>query len=232
MDGINQPEIKPNVQIFQKSFFQTIIGKIMAVFLGILILMGVVFSVNYFNIFSPPQLSFLPKNTQTNFTSTPVQLSLIPQNYGFKAGQLTFSCPVDTPFCQSGKLINSSVGYKAASNSAVLNQVSIKNLQNIGVLTNKQTGKKYFYESTISKDGKSCYTIAYTLPLDATFQNIANLDLLNNKGEIATLGSGTIKIEGQEVNILIQVRNSPIDPGIPCSLLKKSPQFFQQFFSP
>lgn len=234
MDGSDDQEIeKPMVQVFNKGFFETIKGKlVLATGAGVMLFVILVVSLNYFDVISSSRLAFLPKKA-TDLSSTPVKITLIPENYGFKAGELTLNCPVESAFCNSQKLIQldtkDAVAYKAASGSAVLNLSDIATLENIAVLENKQTGRKYFYESSISKDGKSCYTITYTLPDDAIFQNILDLEFLNNKGAFANLGSQTFKIEGSELNVLIQVRNTPIDPGVPCSLLKKSPEFFQNF---
>lgn len=217
---------------------------ILATSTGLIFFVILMIIMNYFDIISSFQLAFLPKKT-TNLSNIPVKITLISENYGLKAGELTLDCPVESTFCKSQKLINlqnidavtynngvvasDAVAYKAASGSAVLNINKIPDLENIAVLTNQSEGKKYFYESVVSKDGKSCYTIAYTLPDDTTFQNILNLEILNNRGAIAKLGSETFKIANEEANVLIQVRNTPIDPGVPCSLIKKSPEFFQTF---
>lgn len=172
-----------------------------------------------------------PSSLPPNSTGTPVKITLIPQSYGFKADDLTLACPVQSEFCPSQKLINinkaSAVGYKAASQSSILNLVKIPNSQNIAVSEN-QDGKKYFYES-IAKDKNSCYTIAYTLPSDAVFGSILDSSVLNSGSKVAFLGSNTFNVDGQDVNVLIQVRSTPMDPGLPCSLIKKSPDFFKAF---
>lgn len=230
MNPFEEPELKPNVQIIQGNFWVNKKVKIALVF-GFIALLSLII-LNYFNFISLPVL-FLPKANPTNFNTNPVKVTLIPENYGFKAGELTLSCPIESAFCNSQRLINinqnSAVSYKAASNSAVSSSLEINSLENIGVLENKKTGKKYFYESTVSKDGKSCYTIAYTLPQDATFKNILDLKTLMEYKKFATLGSQTFKIEGTEANVLIQVRNTPMDAGTPCSLIRKSPEFFKFF---
>lgn len=227
MDGteLNNPELQPTVQIIKKSFWQTKKGMaILALGLAIVI----------FSLLAIGGLIFLPKKPAVNLSSTPVKITIIPENYGFKAGSLTLSCPVESAFCNSQKEVllnnnnNSALSYKAASESAVLNLTKVESIENIAVLENKKTGKKYFYESTVSKDGSSCYTIAYTLPQDATFGDILNLPAVKN-AKIATLGTKTFEIEGSQANVIIQVRNSPIDPGTPCSLIRKSPEFFQAF---
>lgn len=175
---------------------------------------------------------FLIKPVPPNLTGIPVQITPA-ENYGFTAGDLTLSCPLESNFCASQKLIslnkNPAVSYLGSSGSSVLNLVKVPSLENIGVLENKQVGKKYFYESIVSKTGNSCYTIAYTLPLDATFGDLLNLPFLGENVPIATLGTKTFKVEGDEVNVIIQIRNTPLDPGVPCSLIKKSPEFFKSF---
>lgn len=213
---------KPTVQIFNKGFFETRKGKaVLLLCISIILFVILIISLNYFKVLSP------------NVSGTPVKITLVPENYGFKAGELTMDCPVESSFCKSQKLVKvknaDTVGYRAASKSAVVNVNKIPNLENIAVLTNPQTGKKYFYESIVSADGKSCYTIAYTLPQDAIFQNILDLDFLNKKGGFANLGSQTFKIEGGELNVLIQVRNTPMETGKACSLIQKSPDFFKNF---
>lgn len=223
MDGNNQAVDQPTVQIFRKSFFNTKKGKaVLILCISIILFVILIVILNYFNVMS---------KKATSLSYTPVKITLISENYGFKAGELTLDCPVESAFCKSQKLINlrniGTVGYKAASKSAVLNLTKISHLENIAVLTNKQASKKYFYESVISKDGKSCYTIAYTLPEDVTFQNILNLESFNNKGAIARLGSATFEAANEEANVLIQVRNTPMDPGKACSLIQKSPEFFE-----
>lgn len=217
--------MEPTVQIIQRSFWQTKKGiTILAVSLGLVIFL-IIFALAL-------NLPFFSKKPDTDLAGFPVKITLS-ENYGLQVGELTMNCPVESAFCKSQRLINlrniDTVAYKAASGSGVLNLTDIATLENIAVLTNKQVGKKYFYESVVSKDGKSCYTIAYTLPADATFQNILNLEILNNKGSIARLGSQTFEAANEGANVLIQVRNTPLDPGIPCSLLKKSPEFFQSF---
>lgn len=223
MNDDKQSVDQPTVQIIQKSFFETKKGKA-ALFLSISTILFVILIVglNYFDVLSP------------NASGTPVKITLISENYGFKAGELTLDCPVESIFCKSQKLVNvrniDTVTYKAASESAVLNLTNVPNLENIAVLTNKQAGKKYFYESVVSKTGDSCYTIAYTLPSDATFQNLLNLEALGKRGTIAQLGSQTFQVANEEANVLIQVRNTPMDPGTPCSLIRKSPEFFKAFY--
>lgn len=235
MDGQQtNPLPQPDVQIMQKrSFIQTRKGKsILVTAIAIIIFLLLAVGLNYFDIISIANLPLLPKRPITSLTGNPVQLTLIKENYGFKAGNLVLPCPVEGTFCTSRKLVNfnniSAVAYKAASRSSVLNVSKLDSFDNIAVSTNKKAGKKYFYESVV-KDQNSCYTIAYTLPSDATFGNIISLPILNSASKIATLGSGTFTVEGEDVNILIQVRNTPMDPGIPCSLLKKSPDFFKAF---
>lgn len=228
-----QPD-QPEVQIIQKSFFQTKKGlTALAIGLAVIIFLILLITLNYFDVLSPAQLAAFPKRPPSNATSTAVRITLIPQNYGFRAGELTLSCPVDSAFCQSQKLVKvnqaNAVVYKAASGSAVLDLNQVGSLDNMAVLTNQKTGKKYFYESTVSKDGKSCYTIAYTLASDATFANLLDLQSFLQNNRIATLGQETFEIEGQTANVLIQVRNSPMDPETPCSLIRKSPEFFKAF---
>lgn len=235
----------PTVQIVKKDFFQTKVGKIvLAIIVALILFVILVISLNYFDIVSLSGLSFLPKKHPVDL-GTAVSISLIPTNFGFKAGELTLDCPVESSFCKSQKLINldkkdtvsynngvvasDAVAYKAASGSSVLNLTQIKSLENIAVLENKKTNKKYFYESVVSKDNSSCYTISYTLPSDANFTNILDLKTFLEEKKVATLGSQTFKEVGEDVNVLIQVRNTPMDPGVPCSLIKKSPDFFKNF---
>lgn len=237
MDNLsdNQTEpAKPDVIFARKNFFQTKKGiSILATSLAVVIFLGLTFALNYTDIISIPNLGFLPKKTKTILTGTPVQITLLPENYGFQAGELTLSCPVESAFCESQQLTslgkNPAVGYQGAFQSSVLNLVKVESLENIGVLTNQQTGKKYFYESIVSKNGDSCYTIAYTLPSDATFGDILSLPLVDKNTPIATLGEQKFQISGQQFSVVIQVRNTPMDPGIPCSLIRKSPEFFKAF---
>lgn len=232
MDGSDNQEIeKPTVQILKKGFFETKKGKAIQL-LGISIILFVILIIglNYFDVISNPRLAFLPKKSATG---TPVKITLVPENFGFKAGELTLGCPVESSFCQSQKLVNlqniDSVAYTAASGSGVLNLTDIRSLENIAVSENKQSGRKYFYESTISTDGKSCYTIAYALPADATFNNIMNLEFLNQTRSLALLGAKTFRVGDGEANVIVQVRNTPMDAGKACSLLQKSPEFFTNF---
>lgn len=213
---------EPIVIIAQKSFFQTKKGKaLLATIIALVIF--VILAIG---------LPFLLKKPVTDPSGIPVKITLIPGNYGFKAGTLTLSCPVDSASCPSRKLVtinnSSAVTYQAASQSSVLNVSELPNLENMAVSENTKTGKKYFYESVV-KDQNSCYTIAYTLPGDAAFGAILDLPVLNTGSKIATLGSKTFQVERQDVNVLIQVRNTPMDPSIPCSLIKKSPNFFKAF---
>lgn len=218
--------IKPTYQIVKKGFFETTKGRIIfSICIGLLGFVGLISILRYFDIISlkPP----------ANLTGQPLKITLVSENYGFKAGELTFDCPVESAFCNSQKLFKrdnkDTVSYQAASGSAVLNLVKIPGKENVAAIENQQTGKKYFYESVISEDQKSCYTIAYTLPIDATFGNILDLEALNKKGSFATLGEQTFEVEGGKGNVLIQIRNTPMDPSAPCSLLKKTPEFFEQF---
>ncbi len=211
---------KPEVLVKPKNFFQTRAGISLISSLGfILLFIIVVISLNYFKT--------------TNLSGTPLKITLVPENYGFKVGDLSLNCPVESSFCKSQKLINLSkkdtVTYKAASGSAVSSLITIPSLENIAVSEDRKKQKKYFYESVVTKDGKSCYTIAYTLPSDATFSNILDIDSLLKNKKVATLGSDTFQVGADEANVLIQIRNTPMDPGIPCSLIKKSPAFFNNF---
>lgn len=222
MDYSENNNPQPTVILAQKSFLQSRLGKIIIVtLLSVGILVTLIFTLNYSNT-----------QPQTSPTDYPVKITLT-ENYGSKVGELTLSCPVESIFCNTQRLINldnkDTVSYNASPGSAVLNIIEIPNLENIAVLEDKKMGKKYFYESVVSKDFKSCYTIAYVLPEDALFENILDLKTLVEKKRIATLSSQTFKIEGEEANVLIQVRNTPMDPGIPCNLIRKSPEFFQQF---
>src|SRR3990167_7963008 len=205
---------KPTYQIVKKGFLETIKGRIIfSICIGLLAFVGLIGILSYFDIISlkPP----------TNLTGQPLKITLLKANYGFKAGELTFTCPVESAFCNSQKLVKidnkDTVSYKTASGSAVLNLTQIHNLENRAVLTNREKGKKYFYESIVSEDQKSCYTIAYSLPLDATFGDLLNLQSLNKNQPFATLGEQTFEVEGTEANVLIQIRNTPMDPGVPCS---------------
>lgn len=215
----NQNEApEPTIVIAKKNFFQTKKGlSIMITALAVAIFLGVWFVLN-------------PK---TNLTGTPIKITLLPENYGFRAGELTMDCPVESAFCSSQKLVSvnkaDAVAYKAASGSAVLNLKEVPSLENIAVLTNTQTNKKYFYESVVSSNGKSCYTIAYTLPSDATFGDLLSLPGGGSDTTIATLGAQKIQVNGEESSVIIQVRNTPMDPGVPCSLIRKSPEFFTNF---
>ncbi len=225
---------KPTVIYKPKGFFESAKGKtILATGLGIILFVILLISLNYFDIVSVSQLSFLPKRPNMSITGTPIKITLVPENYGYRAGDLTLNCPVESEFCPSQKLVSlnkqDSVLYKANPGSTVSASIKIPSLENIGVSEDRKKGKKYFYESVVSKDGVSCYTIAYTLPSDATFGNILNLPILNETSRIATLGTKTFQIEGEEANVIIQVRNTPMDPGVPCSLIKKSPEFFKAF---
>ncbi len=229
----NQPQDKPDLPLAQKSFFQTKKGlSVLASILGLIVFTLLIVGLNYYDVVSLSRLPFLPKRPPVNLSSTPVKITLIPQNYGFKAGELTLNCPVESAFCSSKRLVSigkkDAVSYKAASGSSVLTLVKLPDLENIAVLTNPALGKKFFYESVVSKDGKSCYTISYTLPSDANFANLFDLKSIN-ESKIAILGNGTFEVENETSNVLIQVRNTPQDPGKPCSLLKKGPDFFKNF---
>ncbi len=232
MDDEDTP--KPEVVFKQRNFFQTKKGiTLLTTFGGILFFVILVISLNYFDIISPVQLSSLPKKpVNYSATGTPLKITLVPENYGFKAGDLTLNCPVESSFCPSQKLTNieqkDTVSYKAASGSAVSNLTPPSSLENIAVTT-KKDGKKYFYESVVAKDGTSCFTIAYTLPQDATFTNILDIGSLLKNQKVATLGSDTFQVGGTDANVLVQIRNTPMDPGTPCSLIKKSPAFFNNF---
>lgn len=229
----NQPQATPDVPLGQKSFFQTKKGLgVLASLLGLIVFSLLLIGLNYYNVVSLSPLPFLPKRPPVNLSGTPVKITLIPENYGFRAGELTLNCPVESSFCSSRKLVNlgqkDAVSYQAASGSSVLTLEKVPDLENIAVLTNPKLGKKFFYESIISKDGKSCYTISYTLPSDASFANLLDLKSIN-ESKIALLGKETFEVEGETSNVLIQVRNTPQDPGKPCSLLKKGPDFFKDF---
>lgn len=222
MDYSENNNLQPTVVLAQKSFLQTRLGKIIVLsILSLGVFVALVFTLNYSNI-----------QTQTDPIENPVRITLI-ENYGSRVGGLTLSCPVESIFCNTQRLINldnkDTISYKASPESVVLNILEIQNLENIAVLEDRKIGKKYFYESVISKDSKSCYTIAYTLPKDASFENILDLNTFLEEKRIATLGSQTFKIEGEEANVLIQVRNTPMDPGTPCSLIQKNPEFFKKF---
>lgn len=227
-------DTEPTTQIVQKTFFQTTKGKsILVTTLGLISFLILLVGLNYFDIIYSSKLSFLPKRSVTNLTSAPVKVTLIPQTFGFKAGDLTLGCPVDSSFCNSQKLVTVKnedvVVYKAPAQSSILNLVTAQTLENIAYLTNEKTGKKYFYESVVSRDGASCYTVAYTLPSDTEFTDFLKYTKLEKNIPIAKLGLGTFEIESEEANVVIQVRNTPQDPGVPCSLIKKTPEFFNSF---
>lgn len=227
MDNLsnNQTEAsQPTVVFAKKNFFQTKKGISIAITaLAVVIFSGIVFVLNF------QGTAIFPK---TNLTGQPIGITLLPENYGFRAGELTLDCPVESIFCSSQKLISlnafDAVSYAAGSDSTVLNLKEVPSLENIAVLTNLQTSKKYFYESVVSSDGKSCYTIAYTLPADATFGDLLSIPGRSD-ATIATLGSEKILINGEESSVIIQVRNTPMDPGVPCSLIRKNPEFFKVF---
>ncbi len=233
MDTLTEePEIaKPDVKYKQASFFETKKGKVT---IGSSILIIILFILTLISNYSGfIALPFLPQSDTTKYGKS-VPIKLDSTTFGFSAGELVLKCPVDTAACNTQKSQSfeskSILTYKAPVATKIYASGQIKNSQNIAVSEDTQAGKKYFYESVASKDGKSCYTIAYTLPSDAKFGNILDLNALLTDKKIATLGNQTITINNEEANVLIQVRNTPIEEGVePCSLLTKSPEFFKSF---
>jgi hypothetical protein len=117
--------------------------------------------------------------------------------------------------------------YRAASGSAVAPPTQIPSIENIALVFDEKNNKKYFYQSYLSKDVRSCYTLSYTLGGDASIANILAPEIINKTGTIATLGNTTFIIEKEEANLMIQVRSTPLEKGEnPCSLQKKPAEFF------
>ena len=218
----------------KKSFFQTKKGQsVLAAALAVILFTLIALGLNYFNLINLSRLTFLPKKGPVVLTGTAVNISLLPQNYGFRVGDLTLNCPLQSTFCNSQKLTSINKAdvllYKANPGASVSASIKVPDLANIAVGEDKGKGKKYFYESVVSKDGASCYTISYTLPSDATFGDILSLPNMEKAQVFAILGKNTFTVGRNEANVLVQVRNTPIDHGIPCSLIKKSPDFFKAF---
>lgn len=215
MNGYSEPKVIFSRQNFLASFGIKIAAMILLIFLAGLLL-------NYFHVISLP----LPR--QQSRKIIPPQLS---ENYGFKTGNLTIPCPVQDIFCASQNLFQfesgQAVGYKTDPNSPVFSHVNVKSLDNIAVLDSPQTNKKYFYESIFSQD--SCYTIVYTFPADATFGDITSLPFSTSQKILAILGIEFFAVDGQNLNVIIQVRNDPVDTESQCSLIKKHPDFFKTF---
>ena len=160
MNGTNEPKVIFSGQNFPDRGIKIAAMILLLFFLGLLL--------NYFHVIS------LPLSRKSAGKIIPPQLS---ENYGFKTGNLTIPCPVQDIFCANQNLFQlengPAVGYKADPHSPVSSHLNVGSLDNIAVLDNLQTGKKYFYESIFSQD--SCYTIVYTLPADSTFADITSL---------------------------------------------------------
>ena len=176
MDDPNLSAPAPKVEIVSNSFLQSTQGKLITIIgISILLFILVIIILNYLRVISLTQLSFLPKKSVST-TSKLIEVPITPEAEGFRAGELTFKCPLESKFCSSSKLQNTnssySISYKASSSSAVLNITKIPSLDNIAVSVDEKAGKKYFYESVLSKNTSECYTILYTLPYDAVFANI------------------------------------------------------------
>lgn len=211
---------EPTVFLHQ-SFLKTKKGKIILVAIIAVLILTILAT----------KFSYLFKKTVSNPLGTPVKITVAPDN-GFKAGNVTFPCPAESAACSTQQLVDfgnsSAVIYKTSSGSGALNVAKLADLENIAVSQDQKTGKKYFYES-VAKDADSCYTIAYTLPEDAMFGAIRDPKILETASEIATLGPKTFQYGGKDTNILIQIRETPLDQDGTCSLLKRSPDFFKAF---
>lgn len=206
----NSPLVEPEVFIARQSFWHWAKNhKILLTGMILITVVGIFGSLIYFKSIDAPNLK-------------PVSISAIPK-------ELNLKCPVESKYCSSEQVLNASggsvFGYRADAGSTVTNSTKTLNLDHIAIIDDKKSNQKYFYISTI--DGDNCYTVKYTFPADAIFEDVLSIPFGNTGKIIATLGSKLLNINSQEVNVILQVLNSPIDPVTQCNLAKKSPEFFK-----
>lgn len=219
MDPINQQIDEAKVEAIVQSRLS---DKLKPIIIGLLVLYFI--SIPIFLYFYNPDHFNLP----TPSSKSPGLIKNI-QELNSVSQKLNLNCPVDNQFCNTKKDLTFDNGaaftYQAASGSSVMTNLKIMGPNNIALLYNQQTGEKKFFESTL-KDN-SCYTVIYTIPSDAVFANILDVPINLVQRVIATLGSKLLDVDGQNVNVIVQVKQTAPDLSGTCDLSNQSPEFFQ-----
>ncbi len=189
---LNEPEksAEPNVQIIRKSLLQRLSEKETLIPLAlILAILTLILTLNFFEVINIPFLDSLPKSTV----------------------RLVLKCPTPTG-CNQGKIItfenSPALGYQLPEKSNV-------------VSVTKALDSRQFIQAPYTKDspiglnqsfiwGDSCYTITYTVPSDSVITPIIKLPI-QNSFQIIQIGSDSIKLKDQSLNLVMQLQKRPLD---------------------
>lgn len=179
---------EPTIQIVKRGFWLTKKRlTILATLIGLISFVILMITLNYFDIIVP-------------FISLPQKLLI--------------ACPIAGQNCTQPTPIKfnnqPAAGYKVASKSAVLNPIKIVDTKQFVLPPFRQEDPVGLNQSFIL--GDSCYTITYTVPYDAQIAQITKLPL-NKSSQIITLGSESIKINNQDLNLILQIQKRPLENG-------------------
>lgn len=151
-----------------------------------------------------------------------------PAEFVSVSNKIGLTCPVEDKSCTSKQDImmkgTFALGYKAPVNSIVVSTAKISGSNYQGLSHNLTKKQKQVIESVQADN--YCYTVIYTLPDDAVLASIFDIPLNLARRAIATLGSKFLDISDQDVNVLVQIQKSPIDPKYGCSLTGRAPRSF------
>lgn len=212
MDDLPSPE--PQVQIAQKSFWQTPRSKIIIISGGVLILTAIIFISNYLGINKQPT----PAN-QTVLPS-PMPASATPT---LTMPTLVFNCPVAKNLCNSGKQTtfnsNPALSYLLPTGTSILR---------IAPVTSSRRINNTLYEAFIFQN-KDCYLISYILPNSSEFSTKLSPPYQRME-TIGTTSSLILQLQKISLNQLSDTKNCDITRNEPKdfgSYQPVTPQTFQ-----
>ena len=178
---------KPTVQIINPHFWQTKKGlSFLAASLALIIFVILLILLNYLDILLLP--------------------------FGFLPQKLIISCPIKNADCGKNQTITlnnyPAIGYKVASSSSIVTPIKIVDTKQFASSPFRKEDPIGLYQSFIL--GDNCYTITYTVPYDSDIAKITKLPL-NSGTSIINLGSESIQISSQSLNLILQIQKRPVN---------------------
>ncbi len=212
MNGADSTDYQnqPAVLIIHPHFWQTKKGlSIFATILAVIIFLILLIFFNYLDILLLP-FTFLPQ-------------------------KFIISCPIKSNDCGKSQTITfnnyPAIGYKIATSSSIVTPVKIVDTKQFASSPFRKEDPIGLYQSFIL--GGNCYTITYTVPFDSNIAQITKLPL-NAGTSVITLGSESIEINSQRLNLILQIQKRPVNQNAKteaqkCPVYNIEPKDFGRF---
>lgn len=190
----NQPLAEPEVEIIHQGFIHWIRNykMIAAVGVGIFIIFGI-FLLIFFKVW--PQNINQPAN---------LAKYVIPDNF-------EISCPLSDELCSSR------IATKYKSDPALISKLPVgTQIKSIAPVIDSQQFVSPHGDNSLKgvrqtySQQENCYTVTYTLPVDAIINTITYLPLPQNS-IIATLGKQLFSLNLYQTNFIIQIQKMPFE---------------------